>query len=228
MRASTQSKIAATSIAAAGAGAALMFFLDPNRGRARRAEVQNKTTRIARKTRQSLAMATRDLGHRAQGMLAESWSRISNERESDNAVLVERVRSKMGRSVTYPGAIDVWASNGTVGLRGDVLQSELDDLLSSIRSVRGVKDVRSQLRTHSNSEGVPGFQGRDDGAQKPGMLETWRTPGSRMLVGATGGLLTLYGAKKGGPLGKVLGVVGLGLLSSELATNDLGRTFRAS
>ena len=88
MRASTQNKIAATSIAAVGAGAAMMFFLDPDRGKTRRAFVQNKATRLARESGRFFAKASRDLEHRALGVMAETRSRISHDAASDDAVLV--------------------------------------------------------------------------------------------------------------------------------------------
>jgi len=49
-----------------------------------------------------------------------------------------------------------------------------------------------------------------------------------MLVGATAGLLTLYGARKRDAVGKLLGTVGLGLLGSELAVTGFGRLSRMS
>jgi len=198
MRASTQNKIAATSIAAVGAGAAMMFFLDPDRGKTRRAFVHNKATRLARESGRFFAKASRDLEHRALGVMAETRSRISHDAASDDAVLVERVRSKMGRAVSYPGAIDVLANNGRVTLRGDVLQSEAGELLSCVGAVRGVVDVRNHLKTHANGDGVPGLQGHNDsGLERPGIVAGLKNPGTQILLGAaTAGLLTFLGAKK--------------------------------
>jgi osmotically-inducible protein OsmY len=60
--------------------------------------------------------------------------------------------------VEHARAIDVVAEQGRVTLRGSVLSSELDDVLSTARKVRGVERVDNQLDVHATPGGVPGLQ----------------------------------------------------------------------
>jgi hypothetical protein len=211
----------ATSLGAAGTAAALMFFLDPDRGPWRRAFLRDKTGSWARSAERSLIKATRDLSHRVQGVFAETRSHLPIREPADDAVLAERIRSKLGRVVSYPSAIDVTVRNGDVTLRGDVLQSEMRSLISCVSSTRDVANVRNDLKGHANSSGIPGIGPAQD-RRLAQMSRRFRpTPGTQLLLGATGGLLAMYGARKSGLRGKVLGSIGLGLLGAELAQSGL-------
>src|SRR2546423_9072679 len=75
MRDRTQA-VLAKSLGAVGVGAALMFFLDPDRGNRRRALLRDKAMRLAKNSGASFRKATRDLGNRATGILAETRSRV--------------------------------------------------------------------------------------------------------------------------------------------------------
>src|SRR6266508_5057037 len=77
-------------------GARLMYLLDPDRGRRRRALLRDMVIHGAHKAGDALETATADLGHRAAGLVAETRARFQKEEVSDQ-VLVERVRAKIGR-----------------------------------------------------------------------------------------------------------------------------------
>jgi hypothetical protein len=59
-------QLLATSAGAAGAGVALMFFLDPNRGEQRRAVVRDKATRFLKECGGYFAKAEQDLANRVK------------------------------------------------------------------------------------------------------------------------------------------------------------------
>ena len=167
-----------------GLGAALMYMLDPERGNRRRALVRDKLVSAAHKTSDGLGATARDLHNRAFGLAAESRS-MFNRAETTDEVLVERVRSKMGRIVSHPSSIEVAASDGRVTLRGPILAREVDDLLSCISNVSGVAEVDNQLEVHEQPGDIPGLQGA--GRQRPGdrfelMQENW-SPTARVLAG---------------------------------------------
>src|SRR5205814_3801937 len=188
--------IVATSVGAAGAAAALMFFLDPDRGTRRRALVRDKTRSWAKNTQKSLTKATRDLGHRVQGVLAETRSHLPAREPADDAVLTERIRSKLGRLVSHPSAIEVTVRDGTVTLSGDVLQSEMRDLLSSVSSARDVENVRNKLKGHADSSGIPGLGSEQNNKFQTGAPRLRPTPGTQLILGATGGLPGICGSTK--------------------------------
>jgi BON domain-containing protein len=102
---------------AAGLGAALMYFLDPDLGRARRTALEQSGRR------------------RAPG----------GDEPVDDAVLVERVRMALGRTIANPNAIDVKAFEGRVVLKGPVTPEELAEIVACTGRVRGVREVDNRL-----------------------------------------------------------------------------------
>src|SRR5687767_15083118 len=130
-------------LGAFGLGAAVTYFLDPDRGARRRAIVRDKLVHGLRKTEDAAETTARDLRNRGQGLAAEVRGRFARE-DVDDVVLVERVRAEMGRAVSHPSSIAVSARDGRVTLSGAILAREADELLSQVRSVRGVQDVEDQ------------------------------------------------------------------------------------
>lgn len=141
-----------------GLGAALMYVLDPERGRRRRALVKDKAVKVTNKTGDALGAKSRDWKNRAAGVAAEVKSLARKEVVSD-PVLEERVRAEIGRVVSTPGAIEVTSTAGVVTLSGHALASEVDDLISGVRSVRGVEDVVNGLAMHASVDDEPSLQG---------------------------------------------------------------------
>lgn len=147
-----------------GVGAALMYFLDPDRGSRRRALVRDKFDAAANKTADYAGKMKRDLRNRAYGVVAETKSLFRSEEVPDD-VLVDRVRSKLGRRPVHIGAIEVRADNGKVTLSGPVLAVELPKVLRAARLVRGVKNVENQLTAHPGPANEPALQGAPVGSE---------------------------------------------------------------
>ncbi|MDQ3686437.1 MAG: BON domain-containing protein [Acidobacteriota bacterium] len=145
-----------------GLGAALMYILDPDRGSRRRALVKDKIASAANKTPEALGATSRDLTNRGRG-LAASVKSIFTSADASDELVVKRVRSRIGRVISHPGSIEVTADQGRVTLGGPILASETDDLLSTVRKVRGVKGVDNRLEVHEQAGNVPGLQGGQDG-----------------------------------------------------------------
>ena len=66
-------------------GAGLMFILDPDRGRRRRAVARDKVTSAVNKTGEVIGKKSRDLKNRAQGVVAEASSLFHGEQRSEVA-----------------------------------------------------------------------------------------------------------------------------------------------
>ena len=64
-----------------GAGAALMYLFDPNEGNRRRSLIRDKATSMNNKTQTAIGGRVRDLSNRAKGLLHESKSAISADRQ---------------------------------------------------------------------------------------------------------------------------------------------------
>src|SRR5919108_5389031 len=176
--------------AGAGLGAGAMYILDPDTGRRRRALARDKLILGQRKTSEAASATARDLKNRTLGLLAEARSRFAESGISDE-IIRERVRSKLGFLVRHPAALEVQVTNGHVVLSGPVLSDELEQLISGIRSVRGVEDVENRLEVHDEPGRVPALQGdkpKPTGEPIDLLQEQW-SPATRFLVGA---LATLF------------------------------------
>jgi len=201
-----------------GLGTAAMFLLDPARGKRRRALVRDKFASATRMTGDCINVTTRDLTNRTRGTIAAIQSRFSSE-QPDDTVLVDRVRSKLGRIVSHPSAINVTAQNGNVTLSGPILAHEIPGLLSCVKWVPGVQDINNNLEAHEAAENHPALQG---GRERPAyrfefLQENW-SPTARLLAGAAGASLAVYGGTRRNALGAGLGAAGL-LLTTRAITN---------
>ena len=141
-----------------GLGAFLMYMFDPDKGNRRRALVRDKLASASNKAEDAFGKASRDLSNRAEGLVAETRAWFTSEDVPDE-VLVERVRSQMGRYALHTGGIQVTAEEGRVTLRGPVLASEVDDLLKGVAKVRGVREVINQLDVREVAGDDPNLQG---------------------------------------------------------------------
>jgi len=85
-----------------GLGAGLMYFLDPQQGRRRRALVRDQFTHLSHEASEAADVTARDAANRAAGVWAEAKAAVTG-RTADDRILAERVRSHLGRCVSHPG-----------------------------------------------------------------------------------------------------------------------------
>lgn len=169
-----------------GVGMLAAFMLDPDRGRRRRALVGDQLRRARHKAGDAMGATARDIGNRSAGVVAAARGRFAKE-DVDDTTLVNRVRARLGRVCSHPGAIDAEAHNGTVTLRGPVLASERDKVLAAIASVRGVASVENALETHETAENVPALQGTGSVAGPSlDLLQRRWAPATQAMVAAAG------------------------------------------
>jgi osmotically-inducible protein OsmY len=145
-------------IKGAAIGAGMMYFFDPVLGNRRRALLRDQFTHLGNKSCDFADAKWRDMQNRMYGTFAEARSRLHRDEPSDE-VLIDRVRSAIGRQMTHAGAIEVDARNGTIILSGPVLASEVEDLRCAARSVRGVKRIEDRLDVHNSASNVSALQG---------------------------------------------------------------------
>jgi hypothetical protein len=191
-----------------------MYVFDPEVGRRRRAMLRDQATRLQREARDAAAVTIEDLKNRTLGILAEGKSRLF-ERQVDDRVLEERVRSELGFLVRHPSSIDVQVNDGIVTLSGPVLADEVRQLVRGVARVRGVRDAENRLEVHEEPDAVPGLQGD---APKPGgraldvMQRRW-SPSARFLVGTAGIFLLLSATRYPKSLATVSMLAAFGLLT---------------
>lgn len=192
------------------AGAGVMYFFDPDRGRRRRAGLRDRATRLAHEAEDLWYKGIRDLTNRATGVAAET-KRVVAEGPPDDRVLVARVRAALGHVVCDARGIEVAAHNGIVTLRGTVRPGEPELLIPAVESLSGVRGVESSLTT----AGEP--------VAPPCRSQELR-PATKLLLSGGGALLLANGLARRGFGPTLLGAVGLGMLTRSLAAGP-GRLF---
>src|SRR5437763_16859642 len=93
-----------------GLGAALMYFLDPERGKRRRALVRDKFEAAGNKASCYAGKMGRDSRNRAYGMGAESKSLFKHDDVPDDG-LVDGVTAALGRYPVHVRSVDVRAND---------------------------------------------------------------------------------------------------------------------
>jgi uncharacterized membrane protein len=218
-----------TWISAAALGAITMYFSDPNRGRRRRVRVRDKMRRLQGKTGKVLDVTLRDINNRLEGIQSRLSHFLFNRSDrSDDQVVVERVRAKLGRVVSHPHAIKIAAQQGSVILRGQILASEKENLLATLRTIPGVIEVVDQLEVHDLPNGIPSLQGGRERQQirSEFMQEDW-TPALRAAALIGGGTLGYYGILgRRTPMGAILAIAGLALATRAVINTPINRSSR--
>lgn len=143
---------------AAGLGAGLMYLFDPDRGKRRRALLRNRAEHATRIARDVAGKTQRDVRNHLRGVFAEVQTLFKTGEVSD-PVLEARVRSKLGRVVSHPHAVEVKTHNGIVKLSGPVLVDELHPLLDAVAAIGGVKSIENWVEVHEQPGAIPALQG---------------------------------------------------------------------
>jgi gas vesicle protein len=141
-----------TAVGCCALGAGLMYVIDPQRGRSRRAWLMDKTQSIFRRTGRSMYRGGKDMANRAYGAAHELGGRWQQRSSSSNQ-LSERVRSEMGRAISHPRLVEVMCDDkGTITLSGCVIESEAAPLIERIENMPGVNLVVSRLESVATLE----------------------------------------------------------------------------
>lgn len=189
-------------------GAALAWSFDPQRGARRRAGLRQGAAHLGRELSEALASSAHDLVHRSRGLLAQLRSRLNPEPVSD-ALLTRRVRARLGRVCSHPGAVAVICKNGRVELRGPILKDEVKPVVRALCRVSGVREVDSHLEVHDSAAHIPALQGAAHAFERA--HERW-APATRAMLGVTGAGLISWGLRRRGTLGTGAGLAGANLL----------------
>lgn len=214
-------------IASTGIGAGLMYLLDPDKGRRRRALLHDKWMRAVNKGADAIEVTARDIRNRSYGMLVES-RRLLASNEVDGESVEERVRAEIGRIVSHPHAIRTAVDGGNLVLSGPVLEREVDPLLARVSSVPGVMQIDNQLEVHKTPGNISGLQGapaRRRNNRRMGVLQTNWSPAVRFFSGIAGASLMLYGTRHRGLRALLASATGAGLFARGVSNRDLKRVF---
>jgi len=173
-------------------GAAAMSLVDPKGGPRRRVFLRGKTIRAFHGATDFLDRAVRDLRNRASGAVAEARARRRSD-EPEDRVLIERVRSKLGRHAAHPHAIGVDAHRGRVTLSGSIPDARAADLLAATATVPGVQSVLDRLEHEEADELDAPSPCTSPRRAGPWAVARW-SPGVQLLAGIGGALVITTGA----------------------------------
>jgi osmotically-inducible protein OsmY len=199
---------------ALGLGAGLAYFLDPDRGRGRRRRASDQLASATSTARDTAGAASRDLRNRVVGTVAAVRSRLTPD-DADDDVIVERVRARMGSAVRHPRALDVFAADGRVTLRGHVLAREVGPLIRRVSAVRGVRSIDNQLEVHRRPD-VPDLQGAGGRARQRRGSST----AGRLVAGLIGAALGLWGIRQPGIVHTTVGLIGVLLVAASVMSEQ--------
>jgi len=212
-----------TVLGALALGAALMYTLDPDKGRRRRAVARDKAYSALLDAREAVGVTRRDIAHRLDGLRAHVDRLVRRRPAPDDLQLIERVRARMGRLVSHPHAIQVGAHRGKVTLSGPILAREAGPLLDTLRNVWGVVEIEDRLVAHEHPEHVPSLQGGVEPRRPQPLLmqENW-PPALRAAALAGGAMLALYGLRRSSFTGCVYTAAGVAMALRGGANRPLG------
>lgn len=183
-------------------GAAAMYLLDPAQGRHRRAALQ---TSLLPQERMRSAPAE----PAAPSQTIVQGSRRLQLIPVPDDQLEASVRAALGRLTPHARAIQVTARDGIVLLTGVILEREVGQVLAGLRDFRGLRRVECQLKTVKDTSLDPAFQQPE--APAPEITREHLSVAGRATLGAVGGLLVVWGLRRGGMPGILSAAVG-GLL----------------
>jgi osmotically-inducible protein OsmY len=131
-------------VISAGGGAALMYLLDPEQGRSRRAKLKDQLAGLFRAGAREVGRKAEYARGQASGLkhLGGSGSLPEND-----ATLTAKVESEVLSRWSYPkGRISVNSVDGVVELRGTCdSQDQIRELERDVRKVTGVAEVHNFL-----------------------------------------------------------------------------------
>lgn len=142
----------------AALGAVAMYYLDPQKGHARRILLQDKINKFGRRARRESGKTVENIKNRVYGKIQE----IQHRRRAshvDDYTLEQRVRATIGRKVSHVKGIKIFVTAGEVVLAGPILNHEVGELIASIRHIPGVRRVIDELSKYDHPGNVPSLQG---------------------------------------------------------------------
>ena len=134
-------------LGAALGGALAAFVLDPERGRARRAMLADRSAALARRASGELGRIGRHAGSLAAGKLQEVRNRGGSDAMPNDATLANKVESELFSDPEIPkGQININVERGTVVLRGELTsQEQVDQIEARVGRIPGVWEVRNLM-----------------------------------------------------------------------------------
>jgi hyperosmotically inducible periplasmic protein len=137
-------------------GAAIMYYLDPQTGRRRRALVRDKGVGAGHEVEDFARKGSKRLANRMRGAMARTRARARmTDTLVDDDQLHDRIRSKLGHLVDAPGMVEVQVHDGWVVLTGSASLQEIGALVDMVTEMPGVREVDNRLQSAGANRASP-------------------------------------------------------------------------
>jgi len=150
-------EVSGTTAGAGAAGALLlglgaMWLLDPDRGRARRAWIGQKTNRLLNETGRFMRATGRHVANKGKGYYHESRKLAGRAGEAiTDSSIAESVRSSLGRlGLKSASSVGVECAGGCVTLTGRCVADDVAIIVDTTRSTYGVDNVVNNMEVGSS------------------------------------------------------------------------------
>ena len=131
------------------AGAALMYFLDPDRGESRRAQARDRFGSMMNRSRIAVEKQARYREGQVEGAMHEVATMGRESEPQDDIEIKDRVESQVfGRRGFPKGKLNVEVVGGRLTLRGELdSEAQIKEVIAEVSKVQGVNDVQNLLHT---------------------------------------------------------------------------------
>jgi len=126
------------------AGALVMYMLDPNSGRRRRAFARDKAVAAGHDIERLARGTTRHTADHLRGVAAKVRAR-GRRSHPDDEQLRDHIQSQLGHALHQPSRVEVNVDHGHVVLKGTANPTEMDLLVATISKMQGVHGVENRL-----------------------------------------------------------------------------------
>ena len=128
-----------------GLGALAAYLLDPNAGARRRAAFSDQARSAARGSGRRGLKVLRHTRNQLEGALANATAFFTPVGPASDRKLAERIRSRLGHVAQHLEKLELDVHRGDVLVRGELQEQEIQPLLRTIASTRGVRTVTDQI-----------------------------------------------------------------------------------
>lgn len=133
-----------------GAGAALAYFFDPDRGRARRAQTKDQVLSATRGLTADVERQARYVEGQLDGVRARADGLGKLDPRGDDHLIKQGIEQQLAAAGVETTAVVIDVADGVVGLRGQVPTTEqLRTVEREASSVPGVEELHSWLHLPS-------------------------------------------------------------------------------
>ncbi len=136
------------------AGASIMFILDPERGRTRRALARDKVGSMVLHTSTTAGKNVRNLRNHAKGMMHNAPSLVGRNGTS-NIDLSNQIRAGLANLLPENESVHVTVHNGRVTLSGPILAGDVQKVVEGVAMVPGVSGVDNRMTVYQSPEEMP-------------------------------------------------------------------------